>query len=136
MFLLMLWLRRREPQCPTVCGLFMLMSSDTDTRVAYRCSVFVLILSDKLPGILLRNGGIEYMMKLFKDLLSMDAPTKNHKELAKQIISNLYYNTGNDKVPFMKAMFNFAYKWKDIEIWQQVFKSWGNIEAQGENGLL
>lgn len=112
------------------------MSSNTDTRVAYRRSVFVLILSDKLPGILLRNGGLEYVMKLFKDSLSVDAPTKNHKELAKQIISALYYNAGNDKVPITKAMFNFTYKWKDIEIWQQVFKSWGNIEAQGENGLL
>jgi hypothetical protein len=136
MFLLTLWLHRREPQWPTVRGLFVLMSSNTDARVAYRRSVFVLILSDKLPGILLRNGGIGYVMKLFKDSLSVDAPTGNHKELAKQIITNLYYIAGNVKVAITKAMFHFAYKWKDIEIWQQVFKSWGNIEAQGENGLL
>jgi hypothetical protein len=48
-----------------------------------------MILSDKLPHILMENGGVGYVMKLFKESLSGDASTEKGNGIAKHIISNL-----------------------------------------------
>ncbi len=76
------------------------------------------------------------MLKLFKESLSENAPTEKDKNMAKFIISNLP-NTGNDKIPSMNVMLDYAYKWKDIEIWRELVRSCGgDMKVQGENGLV
>jgi hypothetical protein len=84
----------------------------------------------------MRNGGVKYVVKLFKESLSDNAPTEKDRNLAKSIISDLP-NTGNDKIPAMKVMLDYAYKWKDIETWQEMTKHCGrDIKVEGENGLV
>ena len=84
----------------------------------------------------MRNGGVKYVLKLFKESLSENAPTEKDKNMAKFIISNLP-NTGNDKIPSMNVMLDYAYKWKDIEIWRELVRSCGgDMKVQGENGLF
>jgi hypothetical protein len=73
-------------------------------------------------------------MKQFKESLSEDAPTVEDRTLAKQIISNLHY-AGNNKDSVIKTMFDYAYEWKDIEMWQDLIILNG-VKVQGENGLV
>lgn len=120
----------------TVRGLPSTPLSNTDIRVGYHRSVFVLMLSDQLPRISMQNGGVGYAIELFKHSLSEDAPTKRDKEIAKQIIDNLH-SAGNNRVSITRTMFDYACKWKDIEMWQDLIKSiGGGIDVQGENGLV
>jgi len=93
------------------------------------------MLSDQLPRILAKNGGIGYMMKLFEESLSGDAPMKKDKLMA-DIISNLH-NAGRDRIPTTKAMLEYAYKWKDIAMWQDLIRSYRkDLQVQGEDGLV
>lgn len=95
-----------------------------------------MILSDKLPHILMKNGGVGYIMKLFKESLSDNAPTEKGKSIAKHIISNLQI-AGSDRVTALKALLDYAYKWKDVEMWQDLVKSCEqDIRVQGGNGLV
>ena len=103
-------------------------------RAGYHRSVFVLMLPDQLPSILIRNGGIGHIMKQFKESLSENAPTVEDRTLARQIISNLHY-AGDNKVSVIKTMFDYAYEWKDIEMWQDLI-SLSSVKVQGENGLV
>jgi len=76
------------------------------------------------------------VLKLFEESLSENAPTEKDKNMAKFIISNLP-NTGNDKIPSLKVILDYAYKWKDIEIWRELTRHCGgDITVQGENGLV
>ena len=76
------------------------------------------------------------MVKLFKESLSDNAPTEKDKIMAKFIISDLP-NAGNDKIPAMKVMLDYAYRWKDIKMWQDLTKRCGeDIKVQGESGLV
>jgi hypothetical protein len=89
----------------------------------------------------MRNGGVEYVVKLFKESLSDNAPTEKDKDMAKFIISNLPNiddeDDEDDKVQAMKDMLDLAYKWKDIEMWQDLIQSCGeDIKVQGEIGLV
>ncbi|KAF8348730.1 hypothetical protein F5887DRAFT_1280476 [Amanita rubescens] len=100
----------------------------------YHRSVFVLMLSDQLPRILMQNGGIGYVIKLFKESLSGDIPTKKDRLMAKNIVSNLHRARG-DKSSATKSMLHYAYKWKDFAMWQDLIKSY-NLQVQGEDGLV
>ena len=76
------------------------------------------------------------MMKLFKMSLSDNAPTEKDRNMAKLIISNLS-NAGKAKNSAMKVMLDYAYKWKDIEMWQYVIKCCGgDVKVQGKKGLV
>jgi hypothetical protein len=82
------------------------------------------------------NGGVTYVMKLFKESLSENAPTEKDKNMAKLIISNLS-NAGKDMLSATKVMLDYAYIWKDIEMWQYLTQICGEyIKVQGENGLV
>ncbi len=107
---------------------------DTYLHVGYYRSVFVLILSHQLPRILMQNGGIGYVIKLFKESLSGDTPTEKAKLMAKDIISNLH-KAGSDEISAAKTMLDYAYKWKDFAMWQDLIKSY-DWQAQGEDGLV
>ena len=107
---------------------------DTYLRVGYHRSVFVLMLSDQVPRILMENGGIEYVIKLFKESLSGDTPTKKDKLMAKDIISNLRKLASSDRISAAKTMLDYAYKWKDLAMWKDLIQSY-DLQAQGEDGL-
>ena len=75
-------------------------------------------------------------MNLFKESLSENAPTGKDKDMAKFIISKLR-KAGGDKASAVKDMLGYAYKWKDIEMWQSLTQSCGKyVEVQGEHGLV
>ena len=107
---------------------------DTYLRVGYYRSVFVLMLSDQLPRILMQKGGIGYVISLFKESLSEESPTEKDKLMAKDIISNLH-NAGSDKISAVKTMVDYAYKWNDFAMWQDLIKSY-DLQVQGEDGLV
>ncbi|KAF8345456.1 hypothetical protein F5887DRAFT_1074512 [Amanita rubescens] len=108
----------------------------TDIQYFYRRFVFVLLPSDQLPHILMLNGGVGYMIKLFEESLSENAPKEKDRHMAKLIISNLP-TASRDNASAMKTMFNYTYKWKDIEMWQGLMKSCGYfIKVEGEFGLV
>lgn len=91
--------------------------------------------SEKFPHVLMQNGEVEYVVKLFKESLSDKAPTEKDKAMAKFIISNLL-NTDDDEIQAIKDMLDLSYKWKDIEMWQDLIQSCGeDIEVPGEIGL-
>ncbi|KAF8338683.1 hypothetical protein F5887DRAFT_889771, partial [Amanita rubescens] len=100
----------------------------------YYRSVFVLMFSDQLPDILMQKGGIGYVISLFKESISAESPTEKDKLMAKDIISNLH-NAGSDKISAVKTMLDYAYKWNDFAMWQDLLKSY-NLQVQGEDGLV
>ena len=76
------------------------------------------------------------MVKLFKESLSDNAPTEKDKNMAKLIISDLP-NAGDDRITAMEVMLDYVYRWKDINMWQDLTKSCGeDIKVQGENGFV
>ena len=84
----------------------------------------------------MQSGGVGYVMKLFKESLSENAPTGKDKDMAKFIIKKLR-TAGGDKTSAMKDMLGYAYKWKDIEMWRGLTKSCGKyVEVQGKHGLV
>jgi hypothetical protein len=104
--------------------------------LVYQRRVLVLLPSDQLPRVLMPNGGVGYVMKLFEESMSENAPKEKDKHMAKLIISNLP-TPGSDGVSTMKTMFNYTYKWKDIEMWQGLIESCRyHIKVQGEFGLV
>lgn len=74
------------------------------------------------------------MIKLFKESLSGDIPTTKDRLMAKNIVSNLHRVMG-DKSSATKTMLHYAYKWKDLAMWQDLIKSYG-LQVQGEDGLV
>ncbi|KAF8345455.1 hypothetical protein F5887DRAFT_1192178 [Amanita rubescens] len=79
----------------------------TDIDYLYQRLAFVLLPSDQLPRVLIPNGGVGYVMKLFEESLSENAPKEKDKHMAKLIISNLP-KASKDRVSTMKTMFNYT----------------------------
>ena len=73
---------------------------------------------------------MEYMLKQFKQ--SDNGPMERDKTLAKLIISNLYH--ADNKVFALETMFDWAYNWKDAEMWRGLLR--GFEMDVGVNGLI
>ena len=99
----------------------------------YHRSVIVLVPIDKLSQVLIDNGGIHDVMEQFKASLSEDSPTAKDKDVANVIIKNIQKASKN-RASITTTMLEYAYKWKDIEMWKGVIK--GGEQDISVDGLV